>query len=82
MRQAQILDFIREVKATKGYAPTIREIGDAIGLKSTSTIWYHLAGLKRAEKIHWEPRLNRSITIVGEEAPIIRDRCPTCGKPA
>lgn len=44
--QQKILDFIEQEIATKGYPPSVREIGDAVGLKSTSTVHGHLCRLE------------------------------------
>lgn len=40
-KQAQILEFLKEEITTKGYPPTVREITDAVNLKSTSTVHSH-----------------------------------------
>ncbi|MEB3298668.1 MAG: transcriptional repressor LexA [Candidatus Sericytochromatia bacterium] len=66
-RQAQILLLLRQWRAEKGYVPSIREIGLATGLRSTSTIHYHLTSLAARGLIEWEKGRNRAIRIVGDE---------------
>ena len=44
--QQRILEFIESEVASKGYPPSVREIGDAVGLKSTSTVHGHLRRLE------------------------------------
>ncbi|MFE6031035.1 LexA family protein [Streptomyces niveus] len=45
-KQEQVLEFIRQITATKGYAPSIREIGDAVGLRSTSSVAHQIRALE------------------------------------
>ena len=47
-RQKEIFDFIRRYAAKNGYPPTVREIGKAVGLHSSSTVHAHLANLEKA----------------------------------
>ena len=47
----QAYEFIKSYIESKGYPPTIREIGDAIGIKSTSTVSYYLDKLEESNKI-------------------------------
>ncbi|MDH5521057.1 MAG: repressor LexA, partial [Acidimicrobiia bacterium] len=44
-RQQQVLDFIKEAVAARGYPPSVREIGEALGLSSPSTVHSHLSSL-------------------------------------
>ena len=46
-KQREILEFLRRFSAEHGYAPSIREICAAVGLRSTASVHYHLAELKR-----------------------------------
>ncbi len=46
-KQLQILDFIKQEVREKGYPPSVREICEAIGLKSTSTVHGHLSRLEK-----------------------------------
>ena len=66
-RQAQILEVIQTWKRDKGFVPSIREIGLATGLKSTSTIHYHLTSLADRGLIQWEKGRNRAIRVLGTE---------------
>ena len=47
-RQAEIFDFVVKYADKHGYPPTVREIGEAVGLASPSTVHAHLANLERA----------------------------------
>ncbi|MGA3603336.1 repressor LexA, partial [Lysinibacillus agricola] len=46
-RQEAILEFIKEEVHTKGYPPSVREIGEAVGLASSSTVYGHVARLEQ-----------------------------------
>ena len=48
-RQKEIFDFIRRYAAKTGYPPTVREIGKAVGLHSSSTVHAHLANLEKSD---------------------------------
>ena len=54
-RQREILDFLRAEIKTKGYPPTIREIGLAVGLRSTSSVHSHLNALETKGYIRRSP---------------------------
>ena len=59
-RQRQVLEFIDTEVRTRGYPPSVREIGDAIGLSSSSTVHAHLAAPKtRASLSATPPSLGR-----------------------
>ena len=49
-KQLMILEFIKEQLLSKGYPPSVREICQAVGLKSTSTVHSHLNKLEKLEK--------------------------------
>lgn len=73
-RQQEILDFLRRRIRETGFVPSIREIGEALGLQSTSTIHYHLTGLSQRGLIRWEKGKNRAIQLIGEsESPAAVD---------
>lgn len=63
-RRAQILAFIREFIETKGYSPSIAEIGDAVGVVSPNAVRNHLHKLQDEGVIEITPRVARSIRIV------------------
>lgn len=63
----EILDFIKNEQVKKGFPPSVREICDAVGLKSTATIHARLRKLELHGKIIRDSSKNRSIKIVGME---------------
>jgi len=63
-RQQQILEFISKEAETRGYPPSVREIGQAVGLKSTSTVHGHLAQLERKGYIRRDPTKPRAIEVL------------------
>jgi repressor LexA len=72
VRQQQVLDFIRATVADRGYPPSVREIGEAIGLSSPSTVHSHLSALVKAGAIRRDPSKPRAIEVlepVGRAAP-------------
>lgn len=66
-RQQQILEFIKSEVETKGYPPSVREIGDAVGLQSSSTVHGHLRKLEELEYIRRDPSKPRAIEILGDQ---------------
>jgi len=67
-RQAIILDFLKQYIQKHGTAPTLRQIGDAAGLSSLSTVHEHLSSLERKGFIKREPRKHYAITLLNSEA--------------
>lgn len=63
-RQAEILTFIQEKVIENGYPPTVREIGKATGLASSSTVHLHLLHLEEKGYIHRDPSKPRTIKIL------------------
>ncbi len=63
-RQREALNFIRQHQAEHGYAPTIREIGDAMGIRSTNGVSDHLKALERRGWIKRAPGAARAIRIL------------------
>ncbi|MCX8006781.1 MAG: transcriptional repressor LexA [Coriobacteriia bacterium] len=63
-RQEQILDFIRSEIHRKGYPPSVREIGEAVGLSSSSTVHAHLAALERSGYIRRDPTKPRALEVL------------------
>lgn len=66
-RQEDILAFIKEEVRTKGYPPSVREIGEAVGLASSSTVHGHLARLENKGLIRRDPTKPRAIEILDQE---------------
>ncbi len=62
-RQRQILDFLTKYVDAHGYPPTVREIGEAVGLASPSTVHAHLANLERAGYLRRDPTKPRAIEL-------------------
>lgn len=67
-KQQEILDFIKSELSAKGYPPSVREICNAVGLKSTSTVHGHLERLERKGFIRRDPTKPRAIEILDENA--------------
>lgn len=63
-RQQEILDFIKQEVREKGYPPSVREIGQAVGLSSSSTVHGHLARLESKGLIRRDPTKPRAIEIL------------------
>jgi repressor LexA len=62
-RQREILDFIVKQQAERGYPPSVREIGEAVGLTSPSTVHSHLATLQRRGYLRRDPTKPRAIEV-------------------
>lgn len=62
-RQEQILQFIREAVEARGYPPSVREIGEAVGLRSPSSVHSQLAALERGGWLRRDPTLPRAIDV-------------------
>ena len=67
-RQKEIFDFIRKYAAKTGYPPTVREIGKAVGLHSSSTVHAHLANLEKLGLLKRDPSKPRAIELLFEKA--------------
>jgi repressor LexA len=67
-RQKEIFDFIRRYAAKTGYPPTVREIGKAVGLHSSSTVHAHLANLEKAGLLRRDPSKPRAIELLIDRA--------------
>ncbi|MEW6046376.1 MAG: transcriptional repressor LexA [Bacillota bacterium] len=70
-RQRQILDYIKRTVRTRGYPPSVREIGEAVGLSSSSTVHGHLARLEEKGYLRRDPTKPRAIELL-EDRQIIR----------
>src|SRR5438132_1676975 len=64
-RQRQIWDFLVDYVDGHGYPPTVREIGEAVGLASPSTVHAHLANLERAGLLRRDPTKPRALELTG-----------------
>ena len=65
-RQQRILDFVGEYTADHGYPPSIREIGQAVGISSTSVVDYNLRALERGGLIRRDREVSRGLGVVGQ----------------
>jgi repressor LexA len=63
-RQQEIFDFIKRYSAKYGYPPTVRDIGKAVGLASSSTVHAHLANLERLGMLRRDPSKPRAIELL------------------
>lgn len=66
-RQEQILNFIMDEIKSKGIPPTVREIGSAVGLSSSSSVYSHLVKLEKMKYIRRDSSKPRAIEIIDEQ---------------
>ena len=66
-RQQEIWNFLVEYVDRHGYPPTVREIGERVGLASPSTVHAHLANLERAGLLRRDPTKPRALELIGRE---------------
>ena len=71
-KQQQILDYIKEEILKKGYPPTVREIGETVNLKSTSSVHSHLETLEKNGYIKRDPTKPRAIEICDDSFQLVR----------
>lgn len=67
-RQRRILEFISETVRERGYPPTVREIGEAVGLTSSSSVHAQIANLERRGLLHKDPTKPRAMTLAEPRA--------------
>jgi repressor LexA len=67
-RQREIFDFVRTYGEEHGYPPTVRDIGKAIGLTSSSTVHAHLANLEKLGVLRRDPTKPRAIEVLVDKA--------------
>src|SRR5207247_5325428 len=65
-RQQQVLEFVDSEVRRKGYPPSVREIGEAVGLSSSSTVHAHLAALQDKGYLRRDPTKPRAIEVCFE----------------
>jgi repressor LexA len=68
-RQREIYEYVVAYVDEHGYPPTVREIGEEVGLASPSTVHAHLANLERAGYIRRDPTKPRALELLGRERP-------------
>ena len=85
-KQQQIYDYICAFTEAHGYPPSVREIGEAVSLRSPSTVHFHLKGLEEAGKIVKSAGKTRAISLperaVAEETDPRRNQVPVVGNVA
>jgi repressor LexA len=80
-RQQEIYAFIREHSAAHGYPPTVRDIGKAVGLASSSTVHAHLANLEKAGLLRRDPTKPRAIELLDRAVDAVRTAVRAPGLP-
>jgi repressor LexA len=83
-RQRQIYEFIQRHTHDKGYPPTVRDIGKAIGLTSSSTVHAHLANLERLGMLRRDPTKPRAMEVLADKAKraVVPSGLPLVGRVA
>ncbi len=83
-RQSKILSFLKTFTLDNGYPPTIREIGKAVGITSTSVVNYNLDALQRAGMIYRDRTVSRGIRLTEDQVETFRSadliRIPLLGR--
>jgi repressor LexA len=72
-RQQEIFDFIKRYSAKYGYPPTVRDIGKAVGLASSSTVHAHLANLEKIGLLRRDPSKPRAIELLDRATAGVRN---------
>lgn len=80
-RQQEIYDFIRSYCAQHGYPPTVRDIGKAVGLASSSTVHAHLANLEKLGLLKRDPTKPRAIELLDRVLDPVRNLVQPLGLP-
>ena len=84
-KQREVLEYLKQQVLQKGYPPSVREICDAVGIKSTSSVHAHLESLERNGYIRKDPTKPRAIEIVDDGFNLVRTETvyiPEVGKVA
>ena len=74
-KQQEILEYMKKEILSKGYPPSVREICDAVSLKSTSSVHAHLETLEKNGYIRRDPTKPRAIEILDDEFNLTRRLC-------
>jgi repressor LexA len=80
-RQQEIFDFIKRYSAKYGYPPTVRDIGKAVGLASSSTVHAHLANLEKIGLLRRDPSKPRAIELLDRAVDGVRNIVRPSGLP-
>src|SRR5690349_16212554 len=83
-RQREIFDFIKSYSGQHGNPPTVRDIGKAIGLTSSSTVHAHLANLERLGMLRRDPTKPRAMEVIGDKVKraVVPSGLPLIGRVA
>ena len=65
-KREEIVQFIAAYYLEHRYPPSVREVGEGVGLTSSATVWHHLRQLERDGRIQRDPKVPRSLLIVVE----------------
>lgn len=80
-RQQEIFEFIKRYSARHGYPPTVRDIGKAVGLASSSTVHAHLANLEKLGLVRRDPTKPRAIELLDRAVDNVRSMVRPPGLP-
>lgn len=80
-RQQEIFEFIKRYSARYGYPPTVRDIGKAVGLASSSTVHAHLANLEKVGLLRRDPTKPRAIELLDRAVGGVRSIVKPIGLP-
>ena len=80
-RQQEIFDFIKKYSAKYGYPPTVRDIGKAVGLASSSTVHAHLSNLEKVGLLRRDPSKPRAIELLDKAVGVVKDAVTPGGLP-
>lgn len=80
-RQQEIYEFIQSYSAEHGYPPTVRDIGKAVGLASSSTVHAHLANLEKLGLIRRDPTKPRALELLDRATEAVKDAVRPLGLP-
>src|SRR5680860_763315 len=80
-RQKEIFDFIKKYSARYGYPPTVRDIGKAVGLASSSTVHAHLHNLEKVGLLRRDPSKPRAIELLDRAVGAVKDAVIPQGLP-
>jgi len=80
-RQQEIFDFIKKYSAKYGYPPTVRDIGKAVGLASSSTVHAHLANLEKIGLLRRDPSKPRALELLDRAAEGVKSLVQPSGLP-
>lgn len=63
-KRGQITEAIAAYSEAHGYAPTVRELAGAVGLRSTNTVWSHLLYLRQLGRVTWQEGAGRTLRLI------------------